>query len=113
MGTRTESRVSGFPRWLVGEQTVRDAVSSPLVLTRGVGRETRLRDWFDDRVAETLGRRNVRVSLLDRGGLRAVRWSRVRAYPTRLTGPQLRADRWGVATESLELAYNGVEQLSP
>jgi len=113
VGTRTESRVPGLPRWLVGERTVRDAVSPPLVLTRGVARETRLRGWFDDWVAETVGRREVRVSLLDRDGLPAVRWTCGRAYPTRWTGPKLRANRRAVATESLELAHDGVEPLSP
>ncbi|MFC7228947.1 phage tail protein [Salinirubellus salinus] len=113
VGSRTESRVPGLPRWLVGERTVRDAVSPSLVLTRGVARETPLRDWFDDWVAETVGRRTVVVALLDHDGLPAVRWTCERAYPTRWTGPRLRAARRAVATESLELAHDGVEQLSP
>lgn len=102
-----------LPRWLVGDRTVvrRDAASPPLVLVRAATADDTLQAWFEGWVAGTVGPRTVRVALLDAAGREQVAWECPNARPTRWVGPRLHADRAAVATESLELAHDGVERL--
>lgn len=102
-----------LPRWLVGDRTVlrRDAVSPPLVLVRAATADDTLQAWFEGWVTGTVTGRTVRVALLDAAGREQVAWECPNARPTRWVGPRLRATRATVATESLELAHDGVERL--
>lgn len=82
--------------------------SPPLELTRGVTDDRRLETWLADWVEGTVKPRDVRVWLLDAAGERARGWLCSNATPVRWQGPDLVADRSGVATETLELAHEGI-----
>jgi hypothetical protein len=86
----------------------REARSPPLVLRRGVTDDDALwrwlRDWLDGEVPP----QDVRVCLLDDGGDPVRGWVCRGARPVRWQGPDLDAGRAAVATETLELAYDGL-----
>lgn len=91
----------------------RGTESPSLELTRGVTDDRTLYGWLADWVDGRTGTREVRVYLLDGTDTPARGWRCPAAAPVRWTGPDLVADRSGVATETLELAHGGVEPLSP
>jgi hypothetical protein len=112
VGRRAVPLADVLPRWLVGDWVLRrDAVSPPLVLVRAATADDTLQAWFEGWVAATVGTRTVRVALLDAAGREQVAWECPNARPTRWVGPRLHATRAAVATESLELAHDGVERL--
>lgn len=89
----------------------RRTASPHLTLRRGVTDDRRLWDWLRDWVSGTVDPRDVRVFLLDEAGDRRRGWRCLDATPVRWRGPELVADRPGVATEALELAHDGVEAI--
>ncbi|AZH25013.1 phage tail protein [Haloplanus aerogenes] len=101
---RAVGRVPSAPR--------RRTVSPTLTLRRGVTDDRRLWDWLQDWVAGIVDPRTVRVFLLDAAGERARGWRCVDATPVRWDGPELVADRPAAATETLELAHEGIEAIT-
>lgn len=91
--------------------TDRRASSPHLELTRGVTDSDALWTWLREWVEGEANPRDVRVFLLDGEGNRARGWRCRRATPTRWSGPELVADRNAVATETLELAHDGLEAI--
>jgi phage tail-like protein len=91
----------------------RRTASPPLRLRRGVTDDRRLWDWLRDWVDGAATPRTVRVFLLDEAGERARGWRCRAATPVRWAGPELVADRPGVATETLELAHEGIDAIDP
>jgi phage tail-like protein len=93
--------------------TERRRTQSPnLELRRGVGDDTTLWDWLQDWVAGTVKPRPVHVFLLDGAGRPVRGWRCLAATPVEWTGPELVAERSGVAMEELELAHEGLEAVS-
>jgi len=90
----------------------RRTTSPTLTLRRGVTEDRRLWDWLQRWVAGRVDPRDVCVFLLDSDGDRARGWRCLRATPVRWEGPDLVADPPGVATETLELAHEGVEAIA-
>ena len=62
----------------------------------------------EEPAASWLKRRDVSVLLTDDAWGEAWRWTFVRAYPIRWSGPELRADSAAVAVEAVELAHEGL-----
>ncbi|WP_251343937.1 phage tail protein [Haloplanus halophilus] len=85
--------------------------SPPLRLRRGVTDDRRLWDWLRDWVDGAVEARDVCVFLLDDAGDRARGWRCRAATPLRWAGPKLAADRPDVATETLELAHEGIDAI--
>jgi hypothetical protein len=90
----------------------RRTTSPPLTLRLGVTDDRRLWDWLRDWVEGAVEPRVVRVFLLDDAGDRARGWRCRDATPVRWTGPELAAGRSAVATETLELAHEGIEAVT-
>jgi phage tail-like protein len=90
----------------------RRTTSPPLTLRRGITDDRRLWDWLHDWVTGTVKPRTVRVFLLDPTGERARGWCCRDARPVRWDGPELAADRVATATETLELAHEGIEAIA-
>jgi len=81
-----------------------------LVLKRGVTAQTALVKWFRDVQSKpTLS--TVTVTLLDFTGERARVWAFKEAYPVKWAGPNLNAGSDSAATETLEIAHGGMEQV--
>lgn len=83
--------------------------SPTLELRRGVTDETALWDWLEAWVAGDATPQDVRVCLLDEAGGPVRGWVCRSATPVRWTGPELVATAAGVATETLELAHDGID----
>ncbi|WP_066417111.1 phage tail protein [Halorubrum aethiopicum] len=86
--------------------------SSRLELRRGVTDRTELWEWFREWTDGRGTARPVRVVLLDERGDPARVWRCERARPVRWDGPALSALDSGVATETFELAHDGVTEVS-
>jgi phage tail-like protein len=79
-----------------------------IVLKRGLSDSDRLWAWHQDVVAGTVKPKNVSIVLLDALGEERWRWNVAKAFPTKWSGPDLKADASTVAIETLELAHHGI-----
>jgi phage tail-like protein len=67
--------------------------------------EQALWTWFNAIKMNTIARSTVIVNLLDETGAPRMIWTLNNAYPTKLSGTELKSDGNEVAVESLELAF--------
>jgi phage tail-like protein len=84
----------------------------PLVLKHGLTEIDGLWTWHQDVVQWKVERRNGTIYLLNRQGLPVIWWDFEKAYPTKYSGPDFRADSGAVAFESVELAHRGLSRPS-
>lgn len=89
----------------------RSTTSPRLELRRGVADGTALWEWFREWTDGGGTTRTVLVSLLDEWGDIARAWRCERARPVRWDGPTLSALGSGLATETFELAHDGIEEV--
>jgi hypothetical protein len=82
-----------------------------LTLRRGVTDSQALETWAAEWIAGSSDERGITIVLLDGEGREARGWQCRGAIPVRWSGPTLRADREGVAMESLEVAHAGITPL--
>jgi phage tail-like protein len=78
-----------------------------LVLKRGVTYEVALLKWFFDGTDRDK-RGNVTLNLLGDDGLQVRTWSFAAAFPVKWSGPSFSSKSTNVATESLEIAHQGL-----
>ncbi len=85
-----------------------------IVLKRGVTHEKELLQWFWDTRVSGLAANVLGVTLSLQGpGSQSVRtWALQGAFPVKWTGPALNAGSNAVATEQLEIAHRGLEQVT-
>ncbi|QWH88421.1 phage tail protein [Bacillus toyonensis] len=80
---------------------------SNLILKRGITDSTVLWDWYQNVVAGKIERKNGSIILLNFNGSENWRWNFIQAYPLKWIGPDLKADNYAIAIETLEIAHNG------
>ena len=78
-----------------------------LVLKRGVTFEDAMQKWFFDRTDRDQ-RGALTVTLVGDDGKEVRSWAFAGAFPVKWTGPSLNAKSNNVATESLEIAHQGL-----
>jgi phage tail-like protein len=61
--------------------------------------------WYDESQLNIIKRRTVVISLLDEKAAPKMTWTLTNAWPTKMSGTDLKSDSNEVAVESLELAY--------
>lgn len=64
--------------------------------------------WFSKIEMNTIERVPVTISLLDEGGAPTMVWTLANAWPTKITGTDLKSDGNEVAVESIEIAHEGL-----
>ncbi|MGA8498170.1 MAG: phage tail protein [Xanthobacteraceae bacterium] len=69
--------------------------------------------WYNEIKLNTSKRQTVVVNLLDETGTPKMAWTLNNAFPTKITGTDLKAEGNDVAIESLELAYETVVVSAP
>jgi phage tail-like protein len=62
-------------------------------------------DWYNEIKLNTIKRRTVIINLLDETGAPKMNWTLANAWPTKITGTDLKSDGNEVAVETLEVAY--------
>jgi phage tail-like protein len=75
--------------------------------------DTKFWAWYNDIKKNTSKRRTVVINLLDETGTPKMVWTLNNAFPTKITGTDLKAEGNDVAIESLELAYETIEVSAP
>ncbi|MGR9072435.1 MAG: phage tail protein [Gammaproteobacteria bacterium] len=85
---------------------------SNITLKKGLTTGTDLWDWFFGFVEGRGERKDGVITLLDGEFKTHTAWHFVRAIPIRYTAPSLNAQQSNVAVESIEIAHEGLYQLS-
>ena len=70
--------------------------------------DNKFRDWLDKVKMNTIERVPVTISLLDEAGKPTMVWTLTNAWPTKITGTDLKAEGNEVAVETLEIAHEGL-----
>lgn len=65
--------------------------------------------WFDEIKMNTITRKTVSIMLLDETGKETMVWTLTNAWPTKITGTDLKAEGNEVAVESIEIAHEGLK----
>lgn len=80
-----------------------------VTLKKGVFRnDNRFWDWFNQVKMNKIKRVPVTISLMDKSGATAMVWTLNNAWPTKITGSDLKSDGNEVAVETLEIAYESL-----
>lgn len=66
-------------------------------------------DWYNEVKMNTIKRRTVLIKLLDESGKTTMTWILANAWPTNITGIDIKSDGNEVAVDTIEIAY---EQLT-
>ena len=66
-------------------------------------------DWFSKIEMNTIERVPVTISLLDEKRAPTMVWTLANAWPTKITGTDLKSDGNEVAVESIEIAHEGLK----
>lgn len=64
--------------------------------------------WYSAISMNTIKRETVTIQLLDEQGRPTMMWTLTNAWPTKITGNDLKSDHNEVAVESVELAHEGL-----
>lgn len=65
-------------------------------------------DWFNQIKMNTIKRVPVTISLLDEAGAPTMVWTLANAWPTKVTGTDLKAEGNEVAVETIEIVHEGL-----
>ncbi len=65
-------------------------------------------DWFKEIKMNTIKRLPVTISLLDEAGAPTMVWTLANAWPTKITGTDMKAEGNEVAIESIEIVHEGL-----
>lgn len=65
-------------------------------------------DWFEQIKMNTVKRGPVTISMLDETGKSTMVWTLTNAWPTKVTGNDLKAEGNEVVVESIEVAHEGI-----
>lgn len=83
--------------------------SGNVTLKKGVfAKDNKLWDWFSKINMNTIERKAVTISLLDESGGNTMVWTLSNAWPTKITGTDMKSDGNEVAVESIEIAHEGL-----
>jgi phage tail-like protein len=69
--------------------------------------------WYDEIKMNTIKRRTVVINLLDETGAPKMVWSLNNAWPTKITGTDLKSEGNEVAVETVEIAFETLTVTAP
>ncbi|WP_199119185.1 phage tail protein [Pedobacter sp. ASV28] len=65
-------------------------------------------DWFNKIKMNTIERQTIVINLLDEAGSPTMIWTLINAWPTKITGTDMKSDGNEIAVESIEVAHEGL-----
>lgn len=65
-------------------------------------------DWFNQIKQNTIKRKTITIKLLDEANAPTMIWTLANAWPTKITGTDLKSDGNEVAVETIEIAHEGI-----
>ncbi|MDR0368501.1 MAG: phage tail protein [Bacteroidales bacterium] len=81
-----------------------------ITLKKGIFKsDNKFWDWFNAIKMNTIERQPVTIKLLDEEGNPTMTWTLTNAWPTKITGTDLKSDGNEVAVETLEIAHEKLE----
>ena len=82
---------------------------SDVTMKKGVFKsDNKFWDWFNEIKMNTIKRKPVTISLLDEAGVPTMVWTLASAWPTKITGTDLKSTGNEVAVETIVIAHEGV-----
>jgi phage tail-like protein len=82
---------------------------SNVTMKKGVFKsDNKFWEWFKKIQMNTIERVPVTIALLDEGGGNTMVWTLANAWPTKITGTDLKAQGNEVAVETIEIAHEGL-----
>jgi phage tail-like protein len=99
-----------------GDSPVFSAIKMPglkkfgnVTMKKGVFKsDNKFWDWFNQIKMNTIKRVPVTISLLDEAGKPTMVWTLANAWPTKISGTDLKAAGNEVAVEAIEVAHEGI-----
>lgn len=83
--------------------------SGNVTMKKGVfAKDNKFWDWFKQINLNTIARIPVTIKLLDEGKNPTMVWTLKNAWPTKISGTDLKSDGNEVAVESVEIAHEGI-----
>lgn len=83
--------------------------SGNITMKKGVFKsDNKFWDWFNEIKMNTIKRKTVTIKLLDEAGAPTMTWTLKNAWPTKITGTDMKSDGNEVAVESIEIAHEGI-----
>lgn len=83
--------------------------SGNLTMKKGIFKsDNKFWDWFSQIKMNTIKRIPITISLLDETGAATMVWTVKNAWPTKITGTDMKSDSNEVAIESIEIAHEGI-----
>lgn len=83
--------------------------SGNVTMKKGVFKsDNKFWDWFNEIKMNTIKRKTVTIKLLDEAGSPTMTWTLANAWPTKITGTDMKSDGNEVAVETIEIAHEGV-----
>lgn len=83
--------------------------SGNVTMKKGVfAKDNKFWDWFNKIKLNTIERVPVTIKLLDEGGNPTMTWTLKNAWPTKITGTDMKSDGNEVAVETIEIAHEGL-----
>jgi phage tail-like protein len=82
---------------------------SDVTLKKGVfTSDNKFWDWFNEIKMNTIQRKTVTISLLDEAGAPTMVWTLANAWPTKISGTDLKAQGNEVAVETIVISHEGL-----
>lgn len=83
--------------------------SGNITLKKGIFiKDNQFFDWYKTIKMNTVKRETIKIKLLDETGQSTMIWTLQNAWPTKITGTDLKSDGNEVAVEIIELAHEGI-----
>ena len=83
--------------------------SGNVTMKKGVYKsDNKFWDWFNQIKMNTIKRVPITISLLDEAGAPTMVWTLANAWPSKISGTDLKSDGNEVAIESIEIVHEGI-----